>query len=339
MDKKGVSVTLHDVAERAGVSTATVSHVINGSRHVSAQTREKVLLAIEELNYQRNYAARELRTGSSGLIGVLVIDHNPFYTDILRGIEEAVEPEGWKVIVASSGEDWSKQQEIINLLASRRVEGLLMAPAAGVTKEAWERMNPRQPFTVFFDRSVSAVNVSTVTVANHEGCRMAVEHLKQHGHQRIGFVCLKDDISTERERHSGYVRACEDFNIEPNVVFVEATRAGGYQGMETLWQSETRPTAVIVGNNQMTMGALEYIRNAGLAIPDDIALIGFDHQPWMDVMSPTITAVTQPTSEIGRVAVDLLLKHKTGTIENEAEHRVLPMTLRLAGSCGCAVEV
>lgn len=337
MDQKGVSkVTLHGVAEMAGVSTATVSHVINGSRPVSVRTREKVLAAIEQLNYQRNDAARELRTGSSGLIGVLVIDHNPFYTDILRGIEEAVESKGWKVIVSSTGENWSKQQEVIGLLASRRVEGLLMAPAAGATKDAWERLSARQPFTVFFDRSVPGLNVSSVTVDNFKGSYMAVEHLKAHGHERIGFICLNDNISTERERCGGYMSACTDFGTEPVIVYEQATRGGGYQGMKSLWELDSPPTAVVVANNQMTIGALEYIRSAGLVIPEDIAIIGFDHQPWMDVMNPAITVMTQPTSDIGRAAVQLLLKNKVEPMEDMADNLVLPMRLRIAGSCGCS---
>ncbi len=328
-------VTFREIAKQAGVSIATVSHVINDSRPVNEDTRKRVLRVIEQLHYRPNIVARELRTGSSGLIGVLVIDHNPFYTDILCGIEEVVETAGWKVIVASTGENWKKQREVIDALSSRRVEGLFMAPAAGMRSEDWMKIKSMTPPTVFFDRIVEHVDVPTVTVANYEGAYIAVQHFVEHGHQNIGFICLNDEISTMRERYQGFSDACNYFNVRKSVTFGPATQAGGDVGMKKLLNGDQTPTGILVANNQMTIGALQCIRQEGLKIPNDIALIGFDYQDWMDVMNPPITVVTQPAIEIGRKAAELLMRLK-GTNDVHVDSYVLGVSLRTRESCGCS---
>lgn len=331
--------TLRDVAREAGVSIATVSHAINNSRVVNEATKQKICDVIERLNYQPNTVARELRTGSSGLLGALVIDHNPFYTDIVRGIEEEAEPHGFKLLVASTGESWARQREVIDILASRRVEGLLLAPGAGLDREAWGQVRARVPRTVFFDRYVQGAGVPAVVSANYSGGYEAASHLiRNHGFRKLFLLTGGTNLSSLSDREAGVREACNEVGAELRVIYGEATLDGGYQCAANLMLEMHTRSAFVIANNQMAIGALFALRNHGLSVPKDVAMVAFDYQPWTDLIDPVLTVVSQSTVEMGRMAVRKLLNSDDGSDQDALVHE-LPIKFRLGESCGCSHQL
>ena len=331
----GTRPSLKDVAARADVSVATVSHVLNNTRRVASHTRERVLKAVEELHYVRDESARQLRLGASELLGVLIVDYNPFFTDIVRGVEQAADKLGWKLIVASTGEDWNAQKELLNALISRRVEGILLAPVAGADKK------DLLPFThgniplVFIDRVVNGCTIPAVTSTNTYGAQVAVEHLIEHGYQKIGIVNGSTLVSSMSDREQGYYDALRNAGLSLNpdwVVNCNALASGGYEAMNLLLDRVPDMEAVFIANNLMLLGALRAIEERELKMPDDIALVSFDYQPWVDLFKPSITYVSQPAEKIGQLAVDLLLAQRDG---EPMAGMMLRTALHIGESCGC----
>lgn len=331
----GKRPSLKDVAVRADVSVATVSHVVNGTRQVTAHTRERVLKAIEELRYVRDESARQLRVGTSQLLGVLIVDYNPFFMDILRGVEQAADKQGWKLIVASTGEDWNAQKELLNALISRRVEGILLAPVAGADKQDLLPFTQGNIPLVFIDRVVSGSSIPAVTSTNTHGAEMAIEHLIEHGYQKIGMINGSTLVSSMSDREKGYYDALHGAGLTANpnwVATCNALPSGGYEAMNQLLNRVPDLEAVFVANNLMLLGALRAIDERGLKVPGDIALVAFDYQPWVDLFKPSITYVNQPAGKIGQRAVDLLLAQRDG---EPMAGMMLRTTLHIGESCGC----
>lgn len=333
------SVTLRDVAEKAQVSIATVSHVLNNTREVREYTRKRVEQAIIELSYHRNDIARELKTGSSGLVGVLIVDYNPFFTDVLRGIEEAVEPLGWKFVVASTGENWEKQKELLQVLISRRMQGILIAAVDGFDAQYVESVTPVDIPIVLFDRYVSGSRLVSVTSMNYEGARLAVEHFYQHGYKNIGLVLGKDNISSLQERKEGFEYESKRLNLRVRVEEDNANIEGGYEAGRRLFSKLTYdfvPEAVLVSNNIMLIGFLEFLRDHQLRVGVDVAVISFDYQSWCDVVTPPITVIRHSAKNMGMTAVNILKDKIDGKMPDDVR---LQMELSIGGSCGCRQKI
>ncbi len=337
--KASRSVTLRDVAAKAQVSIATVSHVVNNTRTVKAHTRKRVEQAIDELSYHRNDIARELKTGSSGLVGVLIVDYNPFYTDVLRGIEEAVEPLGWKFVVASTGENWEKQKELLHVMISRRMQGILIATVDGFDSQYVESVTPADIPIVLFDRHVPGNSLVSVTSMNYEGSRQAVEHFHQHGYQNIGFVLGKDKISSFQDRKIGFEDTSKRLNLSTRIEEDAPNIEGGYEAGRRLFSKINHrfvPEAVLVGNNMMLIGFLEFLRDHQLRVGVDVAVISFDYQPWCDVVNPPLTVIRQSSRQMGIEAVTILKSKIDGELPVDVR---LPVELSIGGSCGCMQKI
>jgi len=306
-------LTVEDVAEEAGVSTATVSRVFNRSAKVSEKTVQKVLKAAEKLDYRPNRVARRLRVKSSQsmIIGLIVTDlENPFFSEIARGVEDIAYKSKNAVMVCNSDEKGDKERFYIDTLLAERASGLIAALTPHNASYIQELVDRGYP-VVCVDRHQSIQNVDTVTVNNISGAYQAVTRLIDLGHKRIGIINGLPDISTTEERFEGYKKALSDHNItfDPKLVMYGNSRQdGGIEKTRELLKLKDRPTAVFITNNLMTLGFLEEMYKQGLNIPEDMALIGFDDMPWSVALNPPLTAVKQPGYELGTRAAELLFK-------------------------------
>lgn len=333
--------TARDVARRAGVSTSTVSHVINGTQNVSEVLRKRVLKAMRDLEYQPNAMARSLRTRRSHTLGLLVPDlANPFVPAVVRGIEDVAKDNDYSVILCNLDEDPEREREYLRVLLSRRVDGLLMGPT-GERHEALERLVSERFPLVFFDRYVAGLDVSVVMLHNERAAHVAVSHLIELGHTRIGMVSGHPRHSTTHDRIAGYRHALSEAGLvvdERLIVGGSSTSEGAARAMTSLLAVPERPTAVFCANNLMTIGALSAGRRAGLSVPEELALVGFDDFSWADVFHPRLTTVAQPTYEIGRSAAELLLEliRSGGTVP--PRHILLAGQLIVRESSGAPLE-
>jgi DNA-binding LacI/PurR family transcriptional regulator len=327
--------TIHDVAKEAKVSIATVSHVLNKKYGVSGKTNLLVLQAIKRLGYAPNEAARGLKAGTSRLVGIVAPDQNPFFTEVLRGVQEECQRIGWQVVVASSEESEKKQLELIKVLTAQRVGGIILAPVSEKFTETG--ILSRVPI-VLFDREVTSLKLPSVSADNVQGSRLAADHLIQHGHRRIGIILASPGISTTYQRYEGYTQALKDQNIsvDEELVMYGGNNAGtqsqidgGYNSARQLMGLDSPPTAIFATNHLLTLGALKAFREMSVEIPAQCAFIGFDDHLWEEIIRPSVTVISQPTFEIGKMAIHLLTSQTTN-----AKVR-LPLQLIVRESCGC----
>jgi LacI family transcriptional regulator len=332
--------TTKDVALRAGVSVSTVSHVLNATRFVAPERRERVLLAMRDLGYEPNAVARSLRVNRSRAIGLIISDiGNPFFTAVVRGVEDAAQAAGYIVILCNSDEDPDKEETYLRQLRSNRVDGLILAPA-GVA-HAYLRALVRQASpVVFIDREVPTLEVSAVVLANEPAAYAAVGHLIELGHRRIGMIIGRPEVSTTAQRRAGYERALLGARVEidPRLVQEGGSKVEpGREAADRLLDLAERPTAIFSANNQMTIGALAAFEERGVRVPDDMAVVSFDDFAWAGFFRPPLTTVAQPTYELGRRAIEVLLRR----IEDGSappERIELPGTLVVRDSCGAHLE-
>jgi len=302
---------MKDVAERAGVSASTVSHVMNGTRKVSEGAREGVLSAIEELEYRPNLLAKGLKTRRTFTVGLLISDiQNPFFTSVVRGVEDVALSRGYHLFLCNTDEDPSREDEYITELANKGVDGLIVASSAPRHNHASRLRAGNAPF-VFMDREVEGVEADAIRVDNRLGMRLIAEHLTELGHERIAMISGPLDRASGHERYRGLKDALSDLGSDLDdalVRFGDFRTSSGHEGAEDLLNLSPPPTALVTANNQMTLGALLAIRELGLRIPEDVSVVGFDDAEWASLVSPPLTALAQPTYELGVRAMRLLLR-------------------------------
>jgi LacI family transcriptional regulator len=311
--------------------------VLNGTRVVSDDLRDRVLEALQELHYEPNAVARSLKLKRSNSLGLVISDiGNPFFTAVVRGVEDVARQRGFALILCNSDEDPVKEAEYLRILASRRVDGLILAPA-GERHDYLARLARSHFPLVFLDREVPDLDVPAVVLDGENAAHTAVRHLIEHGHRRIGMVAGRPRISTTVARIAGYRRALAEAGIAEDdrlIVSGGSRTEEAHAAAATLLEQDPRPTAFFVANNLMTIGTVEAIQERGLSIPDDVALVGFDDFSWADVFRPRLTTVAQPTYELGRRAAELLVRRIEGDVEGTARRVVLKGRLIVRESCG-----
>jgi LacI family transcriptional regulator, galactose operon repressor len=319
--------TVRDVARRAGVSVSTVSHVLNRTRFVSDELRERVLAAMDELEFEPNAAARMLSLKRSNTLGLIVSDiRNPFFASVARGVEDVAQERGYTVVLCNSDETLVREAACLKALQNRQVDGVLLA-SAGVADEYVARLVQAGYPIVLVDRDLPDLEISAVVLDNKGAAYSAVRHLIERGHRRIGMLSGRDSITTTTERIAGYEHALRESGIDPDPALVisgQSTSEGGTAATHALLDVAPRPTAIFSGNNLMSIGALHAISSRGLNVPQDIALVGFDDFPfpWADAFRPHLTTVAQPTYELGRQAAELLVDVLNGRSQS-APHRIV----------------
>lgn len=318
-DKPDRAPTLEDVAERVGMSVATVGRALGGYGRVSEATRARVRKAARELNYHPNAVARGMKEQRTQIVGLIVGNIiNPFFSTIVRAVEDTVSPHGFNVIVCNSDEDPRREFAHAKALYERRVDGLIVSPTgvddARLADEIRGYYSGQIP-TVFVDRTLAGVDAPAVCSDNVEGGYEATKHLLELGHRRIGVIVGKRALTTMDARVRGYARALAEAGLEMDERLVVDAAVGGDVGvdggliaMERLLRLPEPPSAVLALNNLLVLGALRALRTAGLGIPDDISLITWDDFELADHLIPPLTLVDQPTHAMGSLAAERLLK-------------------------------
>jgi DNA-binding LacI/PurR family transcriptional regulator len=308
--RKKQSITIKEVAIQAGVSTATVSRVLTGKDAVSPKLRRRVDRAIEEMDYRPNRAARELRIGSVLKIGVVLSDiQNPFFTNCLAGVESVLQISDYVLLLGNSNEDPEIEDMHLSSLANEGVAGIILAMTAK-NGNCYQKMVQMDIPIVAIDRECPDISFDTVLIDNITASRQATKHLVKLGHERIALISGPYHISTAQNRLKGFQEVLAELNIPclPELI-VEGNfqQEGGRKAMEQLLDLPEPPTAVLIANNLMTLGALEIIHQRNVQIPDQLALVGFDDTPWNIAMKTPLTVVAQPTYNLGEFAAKMLI--------------------------------
>jgi LacI family transcriptional regulator len=336
------TVTIRDVAQRAGVSSMTVSRVINESSRVSPETRGRVERAISELGYVPSRLARGLSAQRTGTLAVIVPDvSNPFFTLLVRGAEEVARRAGYHAILCDTRADLAVEREVIEEMIAHRVEGIAIAPVSDRSREQLRRLARFGIPFVLVDRTVAGIDADAVLGDSSAGAERLVEHLIALGHTRIGLIVESDEVSTARDRRSGYEAAHRGAGLalDPElVVETSVDPSGGYEGMSRLLELDPRPTAVFTVNNLVALGAIEAVRAAGLEVPDDVALVCFDDIEYASRLYPFLTVMEQPAEMFGTLGAQLLLERIERRAPDRARVVVLPADFVVRRSCG-AVRV
>jgi LacI family transcriptional regulator len=331
--------TLKEVAEHAQVSKATVSRVLNNNSHVAEELRIRVLESIRLLGYQPNRAARRLRASVSDVLGLIISDiENPFFISVVRGVEDTAYVSQMSVVLCNTDENPAKQQMYLRVMQAERVAGLIISPT-NVNEDFTELRQLGIP-VILLDRRTDKFETDAVTIDNVGGAYLAVKHLVDLGYERIGTIGGSPHLTTGRERYEGYRKALNaaGLKIDEKLVKIGDFKTdSGYQLASELINLPRPPQAIFVANNLMTLGALRVLRENNVRVPQDVALVGFDDMPWSSELCPPLTAISQPTYELGQETVNLLLRRLANP---DAPIRTVTLQPRLIvrESCGAALR-
>ena len=325
--------TILDVAQRAGVSKSLVSMVTRGEGGVSQEKRSAILSAIDELDYRPNAMARGLVQRQTRILGVMVSDlQNPFFAAVVSGIQERAEGLGFRVLITTGDRTPSVEESAIENLLELRVDGLILA-SPRVGDEIIARAGRNVPVVVL-NRDTTDDHSDSVTNDNIAGTRLAVEHLLGFGHRRIAFI--EGGVGAgARNRHEGYLHAMRDFGLDDEIVTVEGrhTEEGGYQGAMELLKMRVLPTAVFASNDLCAIGAMNAFEEAGLKIPDDVSLVGYDNNRMASLRHISLTTIDQPGVDMGSSAVEHLADRIDGD-RIDPRHDVVAPSLVVRSTTG-----
>ncbi|WP_026820536.1 LacI family DNA-binding transcriptional regulator [Arthrobacter castelli] len=327
------AVTRADVARYAGVSTAVVSYVVNDRPNkVAPATETRVREAIRLLGYRPNGAARALKLGSTEMLGLVIPDStNPFFAELSHAIEDAANELGYALLLTNSNGSIATERKHVQNLSSRRVDGLLLAsvephPDLG-------RFTESGIPAVLLNRNEPLPGSTSIGVDLVQGARTAVEHLIGHDHTDIDLVMGANPVAPIDGREKGWRHTLAERGLPEGVVYRgEFSRRGGYDAGQRLVASRRRPTAVLASSDTQAVGVLRALHEAGLHVPQDIALVSFDASQESEYAWPALTAVRQPIHEMARAAVEKLLKPGES---GDEEHTVFPTEMLIRRSCGC----
>jgi LacI family transcriptional regulator len=305
--------TIYDVARFAEVSPATVSRVVNGHANVDPVLAARVRDAMRELDYRPNAVARNLRRSRTSLWAVIISDiGNPFFTSLVRGVEDVAQRAGYSVVLCNSDEDAAKEGQYVSAALSEQMAGVIISPSGRATHV--NRLADARVPVVVIDRQLRGAAVDTVLVDNEHGAELATGHLIENGFRRIACITGPKRISTAMQRLRGYQRALKQAGLpveEELVRYADFRSDGGYHAMASLLALSPRPDAVFGANNLMTVGLLERLVDERVEVPADIGVVGFDDVAWANLVRPSLTTVAQPTYELGRTAAELLVERIT----------------------------
>lgn len=325
---------IKEVAKQANVSIATVSRVLSRPETVAKETIKKVLEVIEDLNYQPNAAARQLRMSETTTILVVVPDiTNTFFSDVLRGIEFVALENGYQVLLGDADNSAEREKGYLSILRQKKAAGMILL-TAGIEADIVEEIASEYP-VVLACEYLEGVNVPTVSIDNVSGARKATEYLINLGHKRIGFISGPMNSVLSRDRLKGFYQAMGQYNLKVEPELVQegnfSYKSGLNMTLKLLAYSHT-PTAVFAANDEMAFGAVNAIERKGLSVPNDISVIGFDNIKFSAIFKPALTTISQPTFDIGTKAMELLIGLMTKQEMKKTQY-ILENKLVLRDSC------
>jgi DNA-binding LacI/PurR family transcriptional regulator len=328
-------VTLRDIAQATGVSVNTVSRALTGKSDVNAATKARVQAAAERLGYQPNLPARSLVLGRTRSLGLVVSDcTNPFYAMLIRAVENVAYSNGYSLLLATSNETVEREAAALQMLRERRIDGLLLSPVAVEAPHLRPLLGGAVP-CVLLTRQPAGYKGLFVGTDNARAAELATRHLLELGHRRIAHVTLADGGISARMRMQGYRRQLARAGVSPSErleLAAPQTIEGGRTVARRLLAHQPRPTAVFTYNDQQAAGVLLGLRDAGVKVPEEMSVVGFDGIDICEVVWPPLTTMSQPIDEIGRVGAQILIDALAAR-PLKRQH-VLPATLVVRGSTG-----
>jgi len=339
--KTGKAASIYDVARESGVSVFTVSAVVNNKSHVGKSLREKVEAAIRKLNYRPNLVARSLAKQRTHTIGMIVPDiGNPFFPIVVRGAEDAAQRHGYNLLLCNSDDSLDKEERAVELLLSKRVDGILLTKAAEDFRPSLQQMikDVNIPFVLVM-RTYPKLTKDAVITDDYHGAYEAVSHLARAGRKRIALVSGPLKVSNAKERWQGFHDALKAEGLpyeEDLVVEGDYRLESGYRAGHSLFSR--RPDGIYVANHLMTVGLLKAAEEMGLRCPEDFGLVSFDDYPWLGIFRPRLTTVELPKHQLGSEAAELLIRRITGDTSKPVLKKLQP-ELRIRESCGFALHV
>lgn len=328
--------TIRDIAKRAGVSTSTVSHVINKTRHVREETRARVLEAMSELNYSPNRLAQSLRSRQTFTVGVLLPNSaNPYFAEVLYGIEHTCFEHGYNVIIGNAGDDPKREVTYLKTLLSRQVDGILLISTGAYDDVQQQLKNYENTAVVLVDRPSQQKDYDEILTDNRQGGLLATHHLIELGHRRIGCIGGPVSLANSAERLAGYYAALDEAGITRDDALIrdgEFDYNSGYAAASHLLSLSNPPTAIFACNDLMAIGALCAAHEKGLRVPDDLSVIGYDDVTPASYSVPRLTTIAQPARDLGKLAVDRLV-HRLQHMDESPQRDTLPVALVERDSC------
>jgi DNA-binding LacI/PurR family transcriptional regulator len=302
---------IRDIANLAGVSTATVSHVLNNTRFVSEELKQKVREIIEHNGYTPNAHARNLASRQSRTFGLILSDlSNPFFPDLVKSIQECAIAEGYDVTMANTNYDPQRTLASVQRMLEQRVSGVAVMTSE-MDISLIGRLTAREVAMVFLDVGKVGPYVNNIAVNYEKGIRAGVEHLLDLGHRRIAYISGPQALKSAQRRRLAFTKAMKRYesslHTQPSVYEGDFKATGGRQAVAEILRQKPMPTAILAANDLMAMGALSELRKAGLRVPEDISVIGFDDISFAALTDPQLTTIALPREEIGRAAVEALL--------------------------------
>ncbi len=329
-------VKIKDVADAAGVSTATVSRVLANKPHVRQEVKARVMKVVQALNYRPNRVARSLRSRKSAIIGLIVSDiENPFFQQVSRAVEDTAHEQGYSVMLCNNDEDPEKEQRYLHLIRDENLAGVILSPTRQTADNFSTTSELNLPMVVI-DRRVSNAEVDNILIDNVQAAHSLTTHLLEHGYRRIGAI-FGMGSTTGRERREGFTRALREHDLQPSTDMVKYAHAREEDGFNTtvkLLQLPEPPDAILTSNSLLAAGALRALRERNKAIPEEIAFASFDETTWAKLIVPALTVIEQPTYEIGRTATELLIRRIEDATRSNREV-ILKAKLNIRQSCGC----
>lgn len=329
--------SIKDIASEAGVSTATVSHVINNTRFVSEAVRDRVLKAIELHDYYPNAHARSLASGSSRILGLVISDiANPFFPELVKSIEAAAFEHGYDVFLSNTNYDAERTSHYVRRLIERKVAGVAVMTSE-MDKSLIDELARREVSAVFLDSGAAGLHMSNLRVCYAEGIKQAILHLIELGHRNVAFISGLPHLRSAKRRLEAFRQTMQTVLPDaPEQIYTGDFRIGGGKraALEILAAFEL-PTAVVAANDLMAFGAISEFRRAGLNVPRDISVVGFDDIAFSSLIEPALTTVNLPLGELGRLAVEALMT----TLSSPTQHGIelsIPTQLVIRNSTAAA---
>jgi LacI family repressor for deo operon, udp, cdd, tsx, nupC, and nupG len=326
---------MRDIANIVNVSPATVSRVLRQPNLVNKETRDKVLKTIKELNYQPHMIASQFRTKKTKSILVIIPDiRDPFFAQVLRGIEHTAVKHGYKVLLGDTENNAEREREFIDLLFQKQADGVILLTARS-DKKNLRRISNQFPMVLACEYSED-LDIPTVSIDNISSARKITEHLIKMGHKRIAHITGPMNVIISRDRLIGYQQAMMIHNVQVESAYIQEGSHGiesGYNQMGKLLRLDYHPTAVFVFNDEMAIGAIKAVKDRGMRVPEDIAVTAFDNLKISSLLEPSITTIDQPKYEMGKKAMNLLLKLINGEKLTKKKY-IMQDELIIRESCG-----